>query len=148
MWDNIDFVNPQFFYLLLIIPALVLWYWFKYKQNYAQLNYSGLNHLKGVPKTIRQRLIHSPFILKMIILALLIVALARPQSTASQKNISVKGIDIVMARFALSKRLGLMSSANILLETSSAITKSTPLRSTSSNLEPICGFAKIGRAHV
>lgn len=53
MWDNIDFVNPQFFYLLLIIPALVLWYWFKYKQNYAQLNYSGLNHLKGEPTNTR-----------------------------------------------------------------------------------------------
>lgn len=97
MWDNIDFVNPQFFYLLLLIPVLVLWYWFKHKQNYAQLNYSGLNRLQGVPKTIRQRLIHSPFILKMIILALLSIALARPQSTANQQNISVKGIDIVIA---------------------------------------------------
>lgn len=97
MWDNIDFINPQFFYLLLLIPVLVLWYWFKHKQNYAQLNYSGLNRLHGVPKTIRQRLIHSPFILKMIILALLSIALARPQSTANQQNISVKGIDIVIA---------------------------------------------------
>lgn len=97
MWDNIDFVNPQFFYLLLLIPVIVLWYWFKHKQNYAQLNYSGLNRLQGVPKTIRQRLIHSPFILKMIILALLSIALARPQSTANQQNISVKGIDIVIA---------------------------------------------------
>lgn len=97
MWDNIDFINPQFFYLLLLIPVLVLWYWFKHKQNYAQLNYSGLNRLQGVPKTIRQRLIHSPFILKMIILALLSIALARPQSTANQQNISVKGIDIVIA---------------------------------------------------
>lgn len=96
MWDNIDFINPQFFYLLLLIPVLVLWYWFKHKQNYAQLNYSGLNRLHGVPKTIRQRLIHSPFILKMIILALLSIALARPQSTANQQNISVKGIDIVI----------------------------------------------------
>ncbi len=97
MWNNIDFANPKFFYLLLIIPVLIVWYWFKHKQNYAQLNYSALNRFKGVPKTIRQRLIHSPFILKMIILTLLIIAMTRPQSTAKQQNVSVKGIDIVMA---------------------------------------------------
>ncbi|RLD38325.1 MAG: aerotolerance regulator BatA [Bacteroidetes bacterium] len=92
-----DFASPQFFYLLLLIPLLVLWYWFKNKQNYAELNYSDLSRFKGVPKTIRQRLIHIPFVLKMIILGLLIIALSRPQSTAKQQNVSVKGIDIVMA---------------------------------------------------
>lgn len=97
MWDNIDFANPKFFYLLLILPVLVFWYWFKHKQNYAQLNYSGLSRLHGVPKTIRQRLIHAPFVLKMIVVALLIIALTRPQSTAKQQNVSIKGIDIVMA---------------------------------------------------
>jgi len=97
MWNNVDFVNPQYFYLLLIIPAFVVWYWFRHNQNSAQLTYSGLNRLKGAPKTLRQYLLHLPFILKMIILALLIIAMARPQSTAKQQNVSVKGIDIVMA---------------------------------------------------
>jgi len=97
MWANIDFVNPLFFYALLIIPVFIVWYWKKHSQNYAQLNFSGLKSMKGVPKTVRQRLIHAPFILKMMILALMIVALTRPQSTAKQKNVSVKGIDIVMA---------------------------------------------------
>ncbi|HAG15311.1 MAG TPA: aerotolerance regulator BatA [Bacteroidales bacterium] len=97
MWNNINFVNPEFFYILLSIPIFVVWYWFRYKQNYAQMRFSGLSRLKDAPKTIRQRLIHLPFVLKMIILALLIVVLTRPQSTAKQQNTSVKGIDIVMA---------------------------------------------------
>jgi Ca-activated chloride channel family protein len=97
MFSNISFASPYFFYLFLLVPLFIAWYWFKRNQNHAQLNYSGLGRLQGVPKTIRQRLIHAPFVLKMIILSLLIVAMARPQSTSRQKNVSVKGIDIVMA---------------------------------------------------
>lgn len=97
MWNNITFANPVFFYLFLLIPVFVTWYWFKHRQNYAQLRFSGLERLKEAPKTLRQRLIHLPFVLKMLILASLIVALARPQSTAKQQNVSVKGIDIVIA---------------------------------------------------
>ena len=43
---------------------------------------------------------------------------------------------------ALSKRLGAMSSANILFDTSKAKTISTPCRFTVSNLVPIFGLAK------
>ncbi len=46
-----------------------------------------------------------------------------------------------IACLALIRRLGLMSSASMLLDTSRATIKSTPLRCTFSNLEPICGFA-------
>ncbi|MBN2236983.1 MAG: VWA domain-containing protein, partial [Bacteroidales bacterium] len=92
-----EFANPLFFYLFLLIPALIAWYWWKHKSNFAQMRFSGLQRIKGVPVTIRQRLLHLPFVLKMIIFALLIVALARPQSTAKQQKVSVKGIDIVMA---------------------------------------------------
>lgn len=46
---------------------------------------------------MRQRLIHLPFILKMITLALLIVAIARPQTSSKREDVSVEGIDIVMA---------------------------------------------------
>lgn len=97
MWNNVDFASPHYFYLLLLIPVFVVWYWFRFKQNHPQFNYSGISSIKGAPKTIRQRLLHLPFILKMLILALLIIAMARPQSTAKQQNVSVKGIDIVMA---------------------------------------------------
>ena len=45
-------------------------------------------------------------------------------------------------RLAFSKRLGAMSSANILLETSMAKTMSTPSRLTVSNCVPIFGFTK------
>ncbi len=61
------------------------------------MTFSGLQNFDGAPKTLRQRLIHLPFILKMITLALLIVAIARPQTSSKREDVSVEGIDIVMA---------------------------------------------------
>ncbi len=61
------------------------------------MTFSGLQNFDGAPRTLRQRLIHFPFILKMITLALLIVAIARPQTSSKREDVSVEGIDIVMA---------------------------------------------------
>ena len=61
------------------------------------MSFSALNNFSGAPKSLRQRMIHLPFILKMLTLALLIVAIARPQTSSKREDVSVEGIDIVMA---------------------------------------------------
>ncbi len=94
---NIDnWANPEYLYLLLVIPLLIIWYWFKNKSVTADLRFSGLqvfNDMKTSPKTW---LIHSLFVLRMFAIALLIIALARPQSISTKQNINIEGIDIVM----------------------------------------------------
>ncbi len=94
---NIDnWANPEYLYLLLVIPLLVIWYWFKNSTVSADLRFSGLqvfNNMKTSPKTW---LIHSLFVLRMFAIALLIIALARPQSISTKQNINIEGIDIVM----------------------------------------------------
>ena len=97
MFSNIEFADPGFFWLLLAIPAAATWYLWKYKKRFAQMQISGLENLKNAPKSIRQRLIHLPFILQMIVVALLIVALARPQTSSQREEMSIEGIDIMMA---------------------------------------------------
>lgn len=97
MFNNIDFASPVFFWLFLLIPALSVYYWFKYKERFAKMSFSALNNFSGAPKSLRQRMIHLPFILKMLTLALLIVAIARPQTSSKREDVSVEGIDIVMA---------------------------------------------------
>lgn len=97
MFHNIEFLNPGFFWLFLLIPALVAWYWWNYKNNFARMTISGLENLKGAPISLRQRLVYLPFILKMLVISALIVALARPQSSSKREDVSIKGIDIVMA---------------------------------------------------
>jgi Ca-activated chloride channel family protein len=97
MFNNIEFASPGFFWLLLFIPALSVYYWFRHKERFAKMTFSGLQSFNGAPKTMRQRMIHLPFVLKMITLALLIVAIARPQTSSKREDVSVEGIDIVMA---------------------------------------------------
>lgn len=95
---NIEhWANPEYFYLLLLIPLLIVWYWFRRNKSQAEVRYSGLAAFSGVRKSPRTWLIHSLFILRIIALALIVIALARPQYTSSKQNIQIEGIDIVMA---------------------------------------------------
>ncbi|MGD8306956.1 MAG: VWA domain-containing protein, partial [Ignavibacteria bacterium] len=81
---------------LLVIPLLITWYFLKGSKNFASVKYSSIKIFSNVPLTIRERLKHLPFILRMIALCLLIIALARPQSFTSGENVSTEGIDIAM----------------------------------------------------
>jgi Ca-activated chloride channel family protein len=74
-----------------------VWYWFKHKSNNADIQISDTSFFSKTPKSIRQRLYHGLFVVRMLAIAFLIVALARPQSHSSSQDVSVEGIDIVLA---------------------------------------------------
>ncbi len=94
---NIDnWANPEYLYILLVIPLLVTWYWFKNNKNNAYLRVSGLQIFDEIKTSPKTWLIHSLFLLRMLAIALIIVALARPQSISTKQNVSIEGIDIVM----------------------------------------------------
>jgi len=97
MFNIDDWANPGYFYLLLLIPLLIVWYWFRHKKSQAEVSYSGLAAFAGVKKSPRTWLIHGLFVLRLLALSLLIIALARPQYTSSKQNVQIEGIDIVMA---------------------------------------------------
>jgi len=96
MLDEIDFANPQFFWLLLLLPLAALWYFFKRKEQTASLKISST---KGFSNTsILPKLKPLLFIMRLLALAAIITALARPQTKdISTKTNTTKGIDIVMA---------------------------------------------------
>ena len=89
--------NPEYFWLLLVIPLLIAWYWFRHKNSNPEVRFSGLRVFSDMPGSPKTWLIHSLFVLRILAITLLIVALARPQSTSSKQNIHIEGIDIVMA---------------------------------------------------
>ncbi len=97
MFEHLKLANPEALYLLLLIPAAIAWYWFRGADTRARLQVSGIEAFKAGRKTLRIRLRHSQFILKVLAFSLLVVALARPQSSSSKQNVSVEGIDIVLA---------------------------------------------------
>ncbi|TVQ89066.1 MAG: VWA domain-containing protein [Bacteroidetes bacterium] len=97
MIPEITFAYQPFLYFLLVIPLLVAYYIWQRKRLYSDMQYSHSGFLKNVNKSLRIHLVHLPFVLRMFVLALLIIALARPQSTSRTQDITIEGIDIVIA---------------------------------------------------
>lgn len=96
MLENISFANPEFFWLLLVLPLAVLWYFYKRRDQVASLkipSIKGFGNEGFLPK-LKPLL----FIMRLVALAAIIVAMARPQTEdISTRTKTTKGIDIVMA---------------------------------------------------
>ncbi len=95
--SDISFAWPAFLFLLLILPLVVAWHVLRYKKSSADMLYVHSAFIRQSVKTIRTYLMHLPFVLRVLALAFLILALARPQSTSSRHDISIEGIDIMIA---------------------------------------------------
>ena len=96
MFENIEFANPQFFWLLLLLPLALVWHIFKRKEENASLK---LSSTKGFSvKQLLPKLKPLLFAMRMLALAAIILAMARPQTEdISTRTKTTKGIDIVMA---------------------------------------------------
>jgi Ca-activated chloride channel family protein len=95
-FSNIEFAYPFVLYGLAIIPFLVFWYWKRNKKFTPDITYSSLKIFGTLKPTMKERLRHVPFILRMLAIAVLIVALARPQTYSTGENVYTEGIDIAM----------------------------------------------------
>ncbi len=97
MLEGIEFLNKQWFWLLLVLPLAILWYILKYKKQTAELKISSLKGFK-ITNSWLPKLRHLLFVLRLIALTLLITAIARPQTVdVSTKTKTTRGIDIVIA---------------------------------------------------
>jgi Ca-activated chloride channel family protein len=96
MFNGITFAYPWVLYFLMVIPLMAVWYFFRGMKVQTSVKYSSLSIFKNVPSTLREKLRHIPFAVRLIAIGLLIVALARPQSFSSGENVSTEGIDIAM----------------------------------------------------
>lgn len=97
MTGDITFAYKPFLYLLAVIPLITAWYVWKINDNTTDIRYAHSSFLPGLKKSLRQRMIHLPFALRMLVIALLIIALARPQSSSRTHDVNVEGIDIMIA---------------------------------------------------
>ncbi len=94
--NSITFLHPEFFYLLFILLPMIGWYIWKHKSAQASLQISSLKGFTNAPVSWKVYLRHLPIVLRSIAIALIIIVLARPQSTNSSKDVITEGIDIVM----------------------------------------------------
>ena len=97
MLDNFVFENPQWFWLFLIMPVLIAWYIIKRGKQTAELKISTIKGFK-VKQLWLVNIRPLLFVLRLLALAFLITAMARPRTVdVSTKTKTTKGIDIVMA---------------------------------------------------
>lgn len=96
--SRITFSEPLFLYLLVIIPAMVVFYIVKQQKVTASMRMPGLKTFADAGTTFRHHLRHILFGLRAIVITLLIIVLARPQKTDKFQDVSTEGIDIVITQ--------------------------------------------------
>ena len=97
MLDNFEFSNPQFFWLFLGLPVALAWYLWKYRKQNASVKISSIKGFQA-GSSFLPKLKPFLFVLRLLALAALITAMARPRTVdVSTRTKSTKGIDIVIA---------------------------------------------------
>ena len=93
---NVTFLNPEFFWLFLLLPIAILWFFWNRNKQSATLTMSSLKGFQT--NSLLPKLKPFLFVFRILALSSLIVALARPRTVdVSSKTKTTQGIDIVMA---------------------------------------------------
>ena len=93
-FNNIEFAQPYFFGLFLLLPALIFWYAKTNIKRSASVTVST-TEAKGLGSW-KASFIHLPFIFRLLALSAIIVALAKPQTRNDEQRAEGEGIDIVL----------------------------------------------------
>ncbi len=93
-----EFQNPEFLWLLLVLPVVLFWYYWRRKDSHPEVRFPEASWLAN-SKFNRAALLYAlPWVLRILSIALVIIALARPRSSEEKtRSRSSEGIDIVMA---------------------------------------------------
>jgi len=98
MFDIVRFENPGLLWsLAAIIPLMIAYYVFRTRQGRAAIQVSTIEGVGAGHRSARYWLRHIPFVLRLLVVSLLVVAIARPQSAENKTNINAEGIDIMIA---------------------------------------------------
>ena len=95
--EKITFLSPEFFWLFVLIPVVIVWFLRKKSHQSATLKMSSLEGFKGTESNLT-KLKPIMNVFRVLALCSLIIAMARPRTVdVSNKTKTTKGIDIVMA---------------------------------------------------
>lgn len=90
------YVHPQYFWLFILPALMILWYVLRKSKSQASLQYSSIKTFENFKKPLKYYLRHLLFVIRIVIISLLIIILARPQTEKAEDKIT-QGIDIVIA---------------------------------------------------
>ncbi len=93
----VRFADKIFLILLIFIPLLIFWYIRRFRRSSGTIRFSNLGIVKSVRESIKPKLRHLLFVLRLATIAFIIIALARPQSGQTEEELITEGIDIILA---------------------------------------------------
>ena len=90
------FADPLWLLALAALPMLLYRYVQETRRDRSSMRYSSLTLLSGIPPTLWTRLRHVLPTLRLVGLACLILAMARPQAGKEIVDLSAQGVDIML----------------------------------------------------
>ena len=96
-FKDIQFAEKHWLWLFSIVPVMIAWYIWKWKTQEGEVNFSSFSLLRGIGPSLKAKFRHVLFVLRLITVSALILAIARPQSRSSWKDVKTEGIDIVVS---------------------------------------------------
>lgn len=91
------FAHIEYLLLLLLLIPYIVWYVMTHRHLDATMQISNTKPFDHMGHSWKEYLLHAPFVLRVLTLALVVVVLARPQSMDKLQQSNVEGIDIMMA---------------------------------------------------
>ena len=94
-FNTINFAAPELFWLAILLPAIIFWYVKNNNRQQAGIKVSSLKSFKGI-SSWKSLFRHVPFVFRLLAMAFIIVALARPQSRNDERQVEGEGVDIIL----------------------------------------------------
>ncbi|HMB00259.1 MAG TPA: VWA domain-containing protein [Spirochaetota bacterium] len=91
-----SFHNPELFFMFLLFPLIIFFYFWAGPKTSATLKFSTVADIKKIPPSLRLKFRHLNLLLLLAGLAFLIVAMAGPRSGKRNAVIRSEGIDIML----------------------------------------------------
>lgn len=94
-FQNIQFAHPAMFGFMIVIPVMLWWYLYRSNRQQGALLLSSVGHLRHTGSW-KNMLRHAGFVFRLLAIALIIVAMARPQTRFDEELKTGEGIDIII----------------------------------------------------
>ena len=91
------FENIECLFLLLLLIPYIIWYVMRHHQSTPAMRVSSTWAYLKAPRSYKIYLLHVPFLLRVVAFVMLVLVIARPQTTDNWQNTEIEGIDIMMA---------------------------------------------------
>ncbi|MAO02671.1 MAG: aerotolerance regulator BatA [Flavobacteriales bacterium] len=94
--NNFSFVNSELLILLIIPIIILIWNHIKKSKIKSSIEFSNTESLQSLT-SVKTKLKNIPYYLKLVAFSLLVIAIARPQSSTKWEESTTEGIDIIIS---------------------------------------------------